>query len=930
MRTLDFGLNTTDTKLRPPTQRRGLILRSQLADRIDGYLDRRLLLLSAPAGYGKTTVLVQLYERLNAQGVQATWISLDSGDNDLIRFAAHLVDAVSRAGISPRRGLEALLGAGANAQHGIGAGPTPALLKKEILNEFSSLKGDLYLFLDDLHLVTEPVVLDLVSTLLRSSLDHLHVVVATRDHSNLPVARLRALGEIHDLDASALAFSSQEAGEFFKVNGGPVLSQAQLELLRAKTEGWAASLQMTAIALLNSGDPEGFLEKFSGVDRSVADFLIEEVLKRQSADVQEFLFATSILRRFNCGLANAVLGRRDSRSQVDRIETLNLFVFSLDRDRNWYRYHHLFSDFLKSWLTERMPEQAKKYHRRACDWLTENGMVVDAIEHAFAAGDLMCAGLLIDEASSAMFANGQTVTLQEFVNRLPADILRVLPRLQLEMAWENVIRWKYDEAREALSDVRKYLDNRRDAVAASTPVTITEAQAAVLRSKLAHRQVMLDVFTDKLDEAQIGAKAWIASYGNLDPFMSASLGTVLMLARRHKFDCEMTHADWGHLREQFLQAHAVYGTVFLDTVVGAGLFMRGETRLAIDALTRGRKTAIQMHGDNTELAAMPSALLAHIYYEQNHIIDAKQMHEESAALGLEFGLLDSAIARQLLAARLARVGGYGGHAHLELDRMTLIADKHGLRRVHANIFLERVNYLVADGHHREATQLAEDVRYCSELESVLPVGQVDTAKLCFALAKARLIADSAELNNGITVLRRWLNWTRDRHCSFHATQVLIGLCRLYARSGDAMAARRSIIDALRLAVVGDFKRSFVDAGSEVLLVMEQLAATNPGPETCSSEFLGVILKAAGRSPTQEAVSGRPAIPTSIEDVAPLTEREIEIIRLAGSNMVSHEIATALGLSEATIKWYWKKIFEKLGVRRRVLALRTARKMGLIK
>lgn len=930
MKTPEFGLSTIDTKLRPPMQRRGLIRRPQLDERIDGFLGRRLLLLSAPAGYGKTTALVQLYERLSAQGRQSAWISLDSADNDLIRFAAHLVDAISRAGISPRRGLEALLGAGANAQHGIGAGPSPALLKKEILNELAGLKEDLYLFLDDLHLITEPVVIDLVSALLLSSLEYLHVVVATRDQSNLPAARLRALGEIHELDAGVLAFSSNEANEFLRASGGPTLSASQLDQLTRQTEGWVASLQMASIALLNSTDPESFLQQFSGNDRSVADFLIEEVLKLQPPEIQEFLLATSILRRFNCGLANAVLGRRDSRNMVDRIESLNLFIFSLDRDRNWYRYHHLFADLLKSRLLERHPDRVEEYQRRACDWLSKNGLIIDAIDHAFSAGDIQRAGLLVDEASSAMFANGQTATLQEYVSRLPVELLRSLPRLQLEMAWEDVIRWKYDAARAALDDVRQYLDSRRDAASTSMPVTLTEAQAAILRSKLAHRQVMYDVFTDNLEAAQSGAKAWISAHGNLDPFMSASLGTVLMLTRRNSFDCEMTHADWDLLRAQFLQAHAVYGTVFLDTVVGAGLFMRSETPLALDALVRGRRTAILMHGENTELASMPSAQLALIYYEQDHIIDAKQISEESRELGLDFGLLDSTIARQIVAARLARVAGYDQQAHLELDRLTRLADRHGLRRAHASVLLERVNHLIADGQYREATQLASDPRYRNELESVLPVGQADTARLNFALAKARLSGESGELQQNITVLRRWLNWTRDRRCNYPATQVLVSLCRLYLRGGDALGARRSAIDALRLAAPGDFKRSFIDAGPEVLSVLEQLLASNPGPETCSKEFLSQILKAAGRKSEPGIQGAATSLLASFEESASLSEREIEVIRLAASNMVSHEIADAMGLSEATIKWYWRKIFEKLGVRRRTVAVRAARQMGLIK
>ncbi|GAB3628333.1 Serine/threonine-protein kinase PknK [Pandoraea terrae] len=925
MDTLQAPLVTVGTKLRPPKQRRNLLRRDRLMrDEIEPNLNRRLLLVSAPAGYGKTSILAQCFDLLSTQRRHVAWISVDPEDNDIVRFVAHVTEAIRRSGVSIDQDPKSILHAGIIP----GLIPSPAALKAEMLNELARLRGDLFLFLDDFHLIEERGISDLVGALLLAPLEKLHVVVAARGQPKLPVARLRALGDIHEIEAQALAFSSEETSAFVQSAGGVTLSPSQTEQLRKRTEGWAASLQMAAIAMRCADDVEAFLRQFTGADRSVADFLIEEVLKYQSDDIQRFLLATSILDRFNADLANAVLECPDSRLFIDRIESLNLFIFSLDRERNWYRYHHLFSDLLRRRLNDRQPDLAVGYHRRACDWLAAHDLPTDAIEHAFAIKDVVRAGALIDAASTGLFASGQTTTLQAHADRLPAALLKTLPRLQLEMAWENMIRWRFDDAREALNDVRVHVTKRAADAQEMPRKPEPDAEKESLSVILAHRDIMLAALSDDLERAVSLGFAWATGSATDDPFMNASVEVAMIMCRRETFSCDRVLAEAEAIRQQLVEGRAIYGTVFLDTVVGNTFFMRGELGPAAQSLAQARNVAIHIHGEQSTLAAMPSAQLAQVLYEENRLTEARRLIDECRELSLEFGLVDSVIARQLTSARLAYADGDPGTAHRALDIATGIADRYAMQRLHAHVFAERVRLLIAEGLSRDAERLKDDARYRGALQSIAPTGDVNTTRECFAIAAARLACERGEVGQAIASMRRWLNWTRDRHCLRSSIRLAILLAHFYVRNGESLAARRSLIEALHWGADGGFIRSFTDEGTAISALLEELARTPSESDVYSRDYVKLLLRSFGGRAENDLVLPLP-VPDRLEESASLSEREIEIIRLTANSLATQEIADALGLAESTVKWYWRRIFEKLGVHRRAVAVRLARQRGLI-
>lgn len=900
---------TLATKLIPPTKRSALIERPQLTSRIEGLVEQKLVLACAPAGYGKTSVLAQAYLQFDRAGRPVGWISLDESDKDLSSFVTYLVDAGRRAGLRFGQTLSAVLGTGATL-------PADAL-KALVLNELSGLDRDLFLFLDDYHLVGAAEIRDLVNSILLSPLHRVHLLIATRTHNELPVSRLRALGEIHEFDVADLAFSEQEVGEFVTRVSGVQLSQDQVARLRSGTEGWAVSLQMAGIALHGSRNVDRFLDQFSGEHRSVGDFLGEEVFRRQPPELQEFLMATSLLRRFSSTLANAILLRSDGRSMLDEIERRNLLAFSLDQDRRWYRYHHLFSDFLRRRLRDHFPDRVATYHRRASEWLAENHFMTDAIEHAFSAGDIERTGQLLDRACGELFAAGQTVTLMSMSARLPRDLLERLPRLQLERAWYNELSWRFDDARAELERVRAVLDERAGASTAAA-----DADRVFLEAKLAHRELMLRLLSDDMPAAGELAQRWLQETRTQDHFMWASAGSAVMAANREMFRCEGVATSARMLHDRFIEGGARYGIVFHQTIAGATFSTRGDLGRAQEAYETALQTAVELHGERSALYNMPALMLAELHYERSEL----RLAEETLAqrdVASELGFVDNLIAGFLTSARLLALRGRRSEADTLLEEGEWLAMERGFLRLQAAVLGERLRQRLAAGELREARVLVESGALRAAIATPpLPSEGALGRDLLVALAVARLQLAEGDTRAVLALLRPWYAHARSRHCHRPAIGAGVLLARAQAAAGDRRAAQRVLAECLQMGEPGHFVRTFVDEGPELLALLAELREAAPAATLgVGEDYLAAILGGSENPDRPPAAAAREATPAGAELLSP---RELQILSLAAQGNQNHDISEALFIAESTVKWYWQRIFDKLDVRRRPDAIKRAR------
>lgn len=898
------------TKFIPPHKRAALIDRPGLRTRIDRSRESRLLLVCAPAGYGKTTALIQAHDHLRAQGARVSWISIDEDDRDLSRFATYLLHATGCSGASRQQAVPWLLGNEIQR--------SPEALVTSVLNELALMTDETCVILDDYHLVTDPAIRHLVNTILLAPVPQLRFLIGSRTHNELPLGRLRALGQVHEMEIADLTFTADEVGEFVaRVRGAP-LAPGQVHRLREITESWAASLQMIGIALQDVDDVDAFLDRFSGAHRTVSDFLSDEVLKRQPPDLQEFLVLTSMLGRFNGSLCNAVTGREDGRTMIEELERRNLFLFSLDQERRWFRYHPLFSGFLRQRLVERYPERLRECHARASRWLAEARFMTDAIEHAFEAGEVGRAGELLDRASSDLLAAGQTTTLMSLSARLPASLLERLPRLQLERAWYSELSWQFDMARTALARVQAVLD---DPDAALRPGS---DEHRFLESKLAHRQMMLKVLSDDMPGTVRLAQQWLAQDRTQDPFMNASTGTALLNAHRVMFRCEGVQTSARMLQARYVEGGAMYGIVFHQCVIGAAHFERGDLASAQEAYEHALEVAIELQGEHSALYNMPALLLGELCYEKDRLELAAEMLAERDIVS-ELGFVDNLIAGFTVRAGFHALRGHADDADALLAEGAWFAQQRGFARMEAAMLHERTRLLLLAGKVDDAQALYRSfARATAAPPSPAPGPDVTLTDLLLALAAARLQLQRGESSSAADLMKRWFHFARRRHCHRSALRAGVLLARALLQGGERRAALRALHECLLLGHAGGFVRVFVDEGDEIRDLLAEIARIPDVPGGARiQEYAGTVLSMLEEPGARDNTGSARAVPELREDVV-LSAREVQILELGAQGLQNTDIAQSLFLAQSTVKWYWQRIYERLGVRRRPDAIRIAR------
>jgi LuxR family transcriptional regulator, maltose regulon positive regulatory protein len=439
------------TKLYVPPPRPRVVLRPRLIERLNEGLHRRLTLVSAPAGFGKTTLISGW-----VAGCQrpAAWLSLDEGDSDPTRFLSYLVAALQT--IAPNIG-EGVLGALRSPQ----PPPTESILTA-LLNEISTVPDAFVLVLDDYHVIDTRAVDDALAFLLEHLPPRMHLVVATREDPQLPLSRLRARGQLAELRAADLRFTPSEAAEFLEGVMGLSLSAEDIAALEDRTEGWIAGLQLAALSMRGREDVAGLIRAFAGDNRYIVDYLVEEVLQRQPERIRSFLLKTSILERLSGPLCDAVTGQEEGNARLEALERGNFFVVPLDDKRHWYRYHHLFAEVLYAHLMAEQPDLVATLHQRASGWYEHNGSVADAIRHALAAEDFERAADLVELAWPAMRRSRQEATLLGWLKALPNELVHFRPVLSVGYASALMSSGKLEAVEERLRDAERWLDTTAD------------------------------------------------------------------------------------------------------------------------------------------------------------------------------------------------------------------------------------------------------------------------------------------------------------------------------------------------------------------------------------------------------------------------------------------------------------------------------------
>ena len=890
------------TKLYIPSARPNLVARHGLIDRLDDglRLRRKLTLVCAPAGFGKTTLLVEWFHssKTRQPATSVGWLSLEKDDDDPARFLAYLTAALRQAGatIGPHH-------------HTIAALARPGRLDAALaplINEIASLPQLVLLALDDYHTIEQEAIHSAISYLLDHLPPNLHLVISGRADPPLSLSRLRARGQLTELRQADLRFTPQEAAAFLNRTIGLALSDQDVGRLERRTEGWIAGLQLAALSMQGRSDLEAFIHAFSGSHHYVLDYLAEEVLQRQPAGVQDFLRQTSVLDRLSAPLCDAMLeigetAGRDraipSQSTLEQLEAANLFVVPLDGDRRWYRYHQLFAEFLRRQLDQAQPGLAPVLHRRASIWYEQNGLMAEAIGHALAARDLERAADLVEAAAKATLMRSEFATYRAWVDALPEEIVRRRPTLSLYYAWALLV---------AARPVDEVLARLRDA---DQDGVETSGQAAVLRGFLAAFQGQAGQGADlprRLFEA--------ASPG--DPFLRGLAAWYL------GFSC-MWHDDLdgaGLAFDQAIQINREAGNVMIATMAmchrAEVIMMQGKLRAAASLYEQAMALAVDGQGAPLPIAGMALIGLAEVVREQNDLDRAQRLLDEGLERTGQWGEMGALDAYITLARLRQAQNDEAGLAEAIAAAVQYAQHFDASDMDDRFVEVQQTRSWVMRGRLAEAEQWAG--RRGQALESAAaqdsPVPR--TLRYMEWLVLARLMTSQGRPRDGLAILQRLLpQMERDGRWG-SAIEVHILAALALQAAGDTAQALLELEQALSLAAPEGYVRIFADEGPPLGDLLRQAAARGAEPE-----YVGRLLATIR--------AGEPAPTPDAGLVEPLAGREIEVLRLIAAGLSNQEIAEELIVAVSTVKWHINNLYGKLGVSSRTQAVARARELHLL-
>ena len=902
------------TKLHLPAPPAGFVPRSRLTALLDDARDRRLVLVCAPAGFGKTALLAD-WARSVAGPV--AWLSLDPADNDPARFWRHVIAALGRG----RAGLAGRLGPLLEA-----AGAPADGLVEALINELAAQPGDLTtLVLDDYHLIEAGPVHRQIAFLVAQLPPGLRLILATRSDPPLALARLRVTGRLAELRADNLRFSAGEAGLLLAQASGSDLPAAAVTTLTERTEGWAAGLQLVGLSLRGRPDREAanFVASFGGSHRYVIAYLTEEVLDRQTAELRGFLLKTSILDRLCGEVCDAVTGRQGSQATLEQVERANLFLRPLDDVHGWWRYHQLFADLLRARLQAEQPDQVAVLHRAAARWHAGRGLAADAVRHALAAGDGEWAARVIEQEADGLLFRGEWATLRQWLGALPAGLAGTRPRLLLARS-RMALHGGHLEA------VGELLDAAERAAAGAGPDTEPFRPSAGRGASLL-ANIPATIALDRAYLAELNGDADGAAGLAAHALAGAEDGE-WMLASHARGYLGLAEA----LRGQLAAAEDTLSQVVAEWAAAAehGLAVRGCHHLGQVQRAQGRlSAAAQTYRQAIELATPDAGAqrpgagvgyvgLAEIAYERGELDRALGYVTQGLPGCRQFPYLQPLSTGLATLARIRQAQGDTAAATQAMAEAADVTDASPGQAVPSllnPVPVQQARLLLAQQDTAAAARWAAD-------RALRPADEPDYAAEPEYLVLARVLLAQGAGAQALGLLNRMLDAAaaQDRTGSLIELRALTALA--LAGTGDTGAGVFMLASALTAACPERYVRVFADEGAPMAALLDRLLATqraDPGVRDVPLGCLARILQATDRTRGTARNAPIPGL------VAQLTAREAEVLQLLAAGQPNQGIAAELVVTLDTVKKHVGSIMSKLGAGNRTEAVARARELGLL-
>lgn len=927
------------TKFFLPPVRDERVQRARLLARLDELLRPtvRLALISAPAGFGKTSLLA---EWLAARGKPCAWLALDEEDNEPGLFFSYLIAALERVQPGLGRETKAML----QSQPPPPLDAALAVLVNELSNCANATpESPLIIALDDFQLIHSPVVRDCVAFLTEHLPPVTRLAIATRADPLLPLARLRARGQMVELRAADLRFTPEEAAIFLSRSAGALAKTGALETTAAalteRTEGWAAGLQMAAVALQASpgADPAQFVQSFTGSHRFVLDYLAEEVLSRLPEETVQFLLHTAVLDRFCAELGAVVMyGTRaaeqisDYQGLLESLERANLFLVPLDAERRWYRYHHLFSDLLRARLKQARPGLTAALHRKASDWFEQNGLVAEAIKHALSAAknaqgpseaDYERAARLVEAHTVALFIRGELHGVQRWMGLLPDSLIERRPWLGIQRGWMLTFAGQLAEIEPTL---QKALANKS---------ALPEAEQRLLEGHVAAMHIYLLMFAP--DSSPV-----FALFKEVEEKLPPSIWArgiaqwVVGFTLRGQGDLEQAAAIFEDMFQKRFLTNDPWGTAMVATDLGIVRRQQGRLREALEVFQNGLAFVESFGARKNGYTGRLLTAMASAFYELNQLDAAQAFLDESIELNQRWRNPNHLVFSYLNQGRVFIARGAMQPAGEQLDAAAqVLRDLPVLPMLTQSVHSARLQLQLASGSVPPAGGALEEAVQAALAKAFdeIPFNESREAQyLLYArvLLAQKRPAEALRLLRGVELAAR--RGSRE--------QILVELLALKSlglyQQGEIQPALTALEEAVSRAEPQGVLRSIADTAPLVTgglrQLLEALRRRLPGMQAYLDRLLSALPAEAAAPQGVEpgtAQSGKPAQP--IELVEPLSERELEVLRLLAEGLTNAQIAERLVISTGTVKAHTAAIFRKLDTSNRTQAVTRAREVGLV-
>ncbi len=885
-------------------------LNNQLSDGLA--LGRKLTLISAPAGFGKSTLVSEWLANCNRP---AAWLSLDENDNDPARFLVYLISALRI--ILPNLGTEIL-----DILQAPQRPPIESMLTA-LLNEIAAVPNGFILVLDDYHLVDTRSVDEALTFIIDHLPAQMHLVITTREDPSLPIPRLRARNQLTELRAADLRFTLAEATAFLNQVTNLDLTVEDVAALESRTEGWIAGLQMAALSMNGRQDVHRFVQAFAGDHHYIVDYLVEEVLQRQPEPVRNFLLQTSILDRLHGPLCDAVTAQQGSKARLESLQRGNLFLIPLDDRRDWYRYHHLFADVLHMHLMAEQPDQVAALHRRASEWYEQNGLTAEAIRHVLIAQDFERAAYLIERTLPFMRQSRQEPTLLGWLKALPDELFQDHPVLHVHYAGTLMQNGQFDGVEARLRDIELWLaapEDRR-----IRPVYVDEEEFRRLPSSVAMYHAALALAQGDATNAMNHARNVLVLTREDDDIPRGAASSLLGLASWTSGDLETAYEMFAkgmaHLQKAGYTSDVVGGSVTLADIRIA----QGRLRKARSIYERGLQLATKQGGPALRGAADMHVGMSEIYREWNDLPAAMRRLLQSQELGALNGLPKNPYRWRVAMARIREaLGDLDGALDLydEAEPLYLSDFSPNVRPLpawKARIWIKQGDWEQAlDWARERKLPIDEEPSYLREFE------QITFARIL--LSQAQRDAADRSLHEAMGFLARLLEAAEAGGRMGSVVEILILQAIARQMQDDIRTALAALERALKLAEPEGYVRMFVDEGAALAALLRKAATARIMPD-----YTGKLLAAFEAERNGSAEDTPPAatqVSTFLNE--PLSQRELDILRLFKTELSGPEIAQELVIALSTVRTHTKSIYGKLNVNSRRAAVNRAIDLGLIR